>query len=156
MDVDRKMKIYKINFLGIALAFFLSSTLSSKSFAFFVKVRLGTGKNTTTVYLAEVISSKLESSHLIENAKYGCLNDRGGLGIHIPSINDKDMRAAFVNFADIFDRDVMFTQIFRRATCGDNLKAQCDQLFGERDHSGFVIFSDGNENLAGFRQADNV
>lgn len=135
MDVDRKMKIYKINFLGIALAFFLSSTLSSKSFAtstklekvngelvvkvtkpqrtslrktcasakytlkaqsfenkpptFFVKVRLGTGKNTTTVYLAEVISSKLESSHLIENAKYGCLNDRGGLGIHIPSINDK-------------------------------------------------------------------
>lgn len=69
-------------------------TLKAQSFknkppVFFVKVRFGTDKNITTVVLAEEISSKLKGSHFIENASYGCLNDMGGLGIHIPSMTEE-------------------------------------------------------------------
>jgi len=68
-------------------------TLKAQSFnnkmpSFFVKVRFGEDKNVTTVYLSEEISSYLKSSHLIENATYGCLTNSGGLGIHIPSSNN--------------------------------------------------------------------
>lgn len=69
-------------------------TLKAQSFknkppVFFGKVKFGTDKNITTVYLDEEISSKLKSSHFIENANYGCLNDMGGLGIHIPSTTEE-------------------------------------------------------------------
>jgi len=66
-----------------------AQSFGNKSPVFYVKVRFGAEKNVTTVHIGEEVSSKLKSSHLIENAEYGCLNDMGGLGIHIPSITDE-------------------------------------------------------------------
>jgi len=66
-----------------------AQSFNNKSPVFYVKVRFGADKNLTTIYVGDEISSKLKESHIIDSADYGCLNDNGGLGIHIPSTNQE-------------------------------------------------------------------
>ena len=68
--------------------FVLAQTFNNQDPKFYVAVNFGQGEKKTRIAISDELNDMIQSEHKVQEAKYGCLSGGGGLGMHIPSLDE--------------------------------------------------------------------